>query len=77
MSEQWSWKRLATGEITQSTAGKATVEELFASSSFKLPVRDVSSVGYVPVRVVRKDGKWIEEDKKEHIWRSIVEFSSR
>jgi hypothetical protein len=73
----FAWKKISTGEVLQVRICP-TVEELFRESSFKLPVRDVSSAGYVVVNVVKgPDGKWIEEDEKERMWRAIVEFSSK
>ena len=72
----FAWKRVLNGTIIQSRTC-ATIEELFAGSSFKLPVRDVSSVGYVVATVIKgPDGKWIEDNEKDRIWRAIVAASS-
>jgi hypothetical protein len=72
----FAWKKISTGEVLQVRICP-TVEELFRDSSFKLPVRDVSSAGYVVVNVVKgPDGRWTEEDEKERIWRLVVASST-
>jgi hypothetical protein len=79
MTEQhvWAWRRKAHSEIVLPQSPRKTIEELFKYSSFGLPVREVAS--HVPVRVVLKDGKWVEDtmDEKERLWATVVAASSR
>jgi hypothetical protein len=79
MSEQhvWAWKRRDRPEVVMPQTSRKTIEELFKFSSFGLPVRDVAS--HVPIRVTydAAAGKWIEEDEKDRLWRTVVAASSR
>jgi hypothetical protein len=77
MSEpNYAWKHKRTGQLSIPVLARRTLEELFAGSSFGLPVREVPD--HVPILVEIRDGKWVEkrEDEKERIWRLIVEASS-
>ena len=75
----WAWKEKKTGKLILPANRRVTIEELFANSSFHLPVREV--VSHLPIRVRFDAGKaqWIEqtEDEKDRLWRLVVAASSR
>jgi hypothetical protein len=80
MSEHtWGWKRKQDGVIILPFEARKTIEDLFAHSSFKLPVREVDTHEPIRVKYDVASRKWIEdiEDEKDRLWRTVVAASSR
>ena len=75
----WAWKEKKTGKLILPANRRVTIEELFANSSFGLPVREIPS--HLPIRAKFHAAKaeWIEEteDKKDRLWATVVAASSR
>lgn len=77
---RYGWKQLSNGRITVSIEHRKTLEELFDRSSFGLPVRDVTSRGYVAIRVKKcdKTGDWLEDvtADTDWLWQTICEAAT-
>jgi hypothetical protein len=72
----YGWKHKTTGQIAIPSLMVLTLDELFAGSSFGLPVRDVET--HVPIRLKFINGNFVEdvEPEVDRLWRLVCEASS-